>query len=461
MSYNEEQLGSSFRDPAGFVFFREGQLLRQINKSYQKHYDMLMISGLYEKLQNQQAIIAHQEVSNSSDSTAYKTIAPKKLPFISYPYEWCFGQLKDAALLTLEIQKIALDHGMTLKDASAYNIQFDQGKPTLIDTLSFETYKEGQPWQAYRQFCQHFLAPLALMHYSNMHAGRLSTIWLDGIPLDIAASFLPAKTKWRFSTMMHIHLHAKSQKHYERKETASTQAMMSKFQMLSLLDSLTTTIKKLKPHKQNTEWGDYYDRTNYSDDSIADKKIIVTQFIKQISPTSVWDLGGNDGHFSRVASELGIPTISFDIDPVAVEQNYQQVKAKKETHILPLVLDLTNPSPAIGWANAERDSLTARGPAHTLLALALIHHLAISNNVPFEKIAHYFSQLGNNLIIEFVPKSDSKVQFLLKSREDIFNSYDVQHFEESFQQYFSIVKKQQVMHSERIIYLMRKAHDQN
>ncbi len=189
MSHNETALGSSFRDPSGFVFFRDGQLLRQINRSYREHYDMFMSSGLYDGLQKQQAIVRHQEVENSTDTQAYKTIAPQQISFISYPYEWCFGQLKDAALLTLEIQKTAMEHGMTLKDASAYNIQFDQGKPILIDTLSFEKYQEGSPWQAYRQFCQHFLAPLALMHYSNMHAGRLSAIWLDGIPLEIASSF--------------------------------------------------------------------------------------------------------------------------------------------------------------------------------------------------------------------------------------------------------------------------------
>lgn len=456
MSDNETALGSSFRDPSGFVFFRDGQLLRQINLSYREHYDMFIDSGLYESLQKQQAIVRHQEVENGTDPQAYKTIAPQQISFISYPYEWCFGQLKDAALLTLEIQKIALEHGMTLKDASAYNIQFDQGKPILIDTLSFEKYHEGSPWQAYRQFCQHFLAPLALMHYSNMHAGRLSAIWLDGIPLEIASSFLPAKTKWRFSTMMHIHLHAKSQKHYERKEGKSAHTKMSKFQMLSLLDSLVGTIKKLTPHRQNTEWGDYYTRTNYSEESIDNKKAIVTSFIDKLKPSSVWDLGGNDGHFSRVASDQGIPTISFDIDPVAVEQNYQHVKEKKETHILPLVLDLTNPSPAIGWANAERDDLTTRGPAHTLLALALIHHIAISNNVPLAKIAYYLSQLGNNLIIEFVPKSDSKVQYLLKSREDIFVHYNEQDFEKSFGEYFSIEEKQQVLHSERTVYLMKR-----
>ncbi|MBI4836227.1 MAG: SAM-dependent methyltransferase [Candidatus Abawacabacteria bacterium] len=454
MSSNDNQLGSSFRDPSGFIFKSKGKIFRQINKSYQKHYDLLISSGLFAKLVNQKQLIAHNEVDASID--AYKIIEPEQIPFISYPYEWCFGQLKDAALLTLSIQKDALEHGMTLKDASSYNIQFLQGAPILIDTLSFESYQEGHPWQAYRQFCQHFLAPLALMHYSNIHAGRLSAIWLDGIPLEVAASFLPWKTKWKFSTLMHIHLHAKSQKHYERKDTNNQPAKMSKFQMLSLLDSLTSTIKKLTPHKQNTEWIDYYDRTNYSDESIEDKKRIVAQYINQLQPTSLWDLGGNDGHFSRLASDKNIPTISFDIDPLAVEQNYQQLKSKKEINLLPLVLDLTNPSPAIGWGNEERESLTARGPAHTLLALAIIHHLAISNNVPFEKIAHYFSQLGENLIIEFVPKTDSKVQYLLKTREDIFANYTKSAFEESFGNYFSIQKNQKVSHSERTIYLMKR-----
>lgn len=456
MSLAKAQSPASFRDTAGFIFTSEGQLFRQVNHVGQEGYDLLLSSGLYETLTKQGQLVTHQAVANTEDTKAYKTIQPEKIPFISYPYEWCFSQLKDAALLTLDIQKTAIEHGMTLKDASAYNIQFRKGKPLLIDTLSFEKYVEGQLWQAYRQFCQHFLAPLALMHYTDIHTGRLSQLWLDGIPLEIASHLLPWTTKWRFSTLMHIHMHAKSQKHYERKDTKASARHISKFQILSLLDNLTTTIKKLHPHRQKTEWSDYYNRTNYSDTSLLDKKSIVEKYLHQTTPTTVWDLGGNDGFFSRIASDQGIETISFDIDPFAVEQNYQQLKAKQEASILPLVLDLTNPSPAIGWGNEERDSLTNRGPAHTLLALAIIHHLAISNNLPFEKIAHYFSQLGSNLIIEFVPKTDSKVQYLLSSREDIFDNYTEQDFEKSFSQYFSIVEKQKVLNSERVVYLMKK-----
>lgn len=456
MDDHSNQVAASFRDPSGFVFKQNGRILRQVNKLYQSHYDHLMNSGLYKKLVEKKYLIDHTEAERTSNTDCYKIIKPEYIPFISYPYEWCFSQLKDAALLTLEIQRLALEHGMTLKDASAYNIQFLQGSPILIDTLSFEKYEDGQPWVAYRQFCQHFLAPLTLMQYTNMYVGKLSSIWLDGIPLEVAASFLPLRTKLRFSTLMHIHLHAKSQKHYERKNTTATKTKMTRFQVLGLLDSLTSSIKRLTPHKQNTEWGDYYDRTNYSDQSLENKKQIVAKFIEKLQPTSVWDLGGNDGHFSRVASDKNIPTICFDIDPVAVEQNYQQMKSKKETSILPLVLDLTNPSPAIGWDNTERDSLTTRGPAHTCLALALIHHLAISNNVPFEKIARYFSQLGEHLIIEFVPKSDSKVQYLLRTRKDIFPDYNEQAFEKGFALCFSIEDKQKVLNSERTVYLMRR-----
>ncbi len=458
MNSNTQEIRSSFRDPSGFVFKKDNKLLRQVNKSYQTHYDFLFSSGLYQKLVANKYLIPHTEVDLSTNEECYKVIEPEYIPFISYPYEWCFSQLKDAALLTLAIQKTALEHGMILKDASAYNIQFLRGSPVFIDTLSFEIYEEGKPWQAYRQFCQHFLAPLMLMHYTDIQAGKLSSVWLDGIPLDVASSFLPTRSKWHFSALMHIHLHAKSQKHYERKDTNSSPAKISKFQSLGLVDSLISTIKKLKPQKKLTEWGDYYQRTNYTDQSLEHKKTLVAQFIKQLSPSSVWDLGGNDGYFSRVASDQGIPTLSFDIDPQAVEQNYQQVKTKKETAILPLVLDLTNPSPAIGWNNSERDSLTSRGPTHTCIALALIHHLTISNNVPFEKTAQYFSQLGDHLIIEFVPKSDSKVQYLLRTRKDIFPDYNEKMFEKGFARYFAIENKTKVLNTERTIYLMKKHH---
>lgn len=166
-------------------------------------------------------------------------------------------------------------------------------------------------------------------------------------------------------------------------------------------------------------------------------------------------MGANNGLFSRLASNKNIPTIAFDIDPACVELNYREVLKNKEQDLLPLLLDLSNPSPGLGWQNEERDSLIGRGPADTVLVLALIHHLAISNNVPLEKIAELFSKICRSLIIEFVPKSDSQVQKLLMNREDIFYEYTQQCFESAFTKLFDIIQRTGIDGSERTLYFMK------
>lgn len=453
----QKKIASSFRDPSGFLFIRDGELFRQINKIYKEEYELLLSSGLYQKLITKKLLIDHQE-DDSLDfysSAGYKIIKPRHLDIISYPYEWSFSQLKDAALLTIQIQKLALEHGLSLKDASAYNIQFHHGQAIFIDTLSFEKYKEGQPWPAYKQFCQHFLAPLALMSYKDLYLGQLVRIFIDGVDLKLASKLLPNSSKLNFSLLTHIHLHAKSQKHYADKKIKA-QRKISKQTILALIDSLESAVKKLKFPPTSTEWGEYYSFTNYSDKAFDYKKELVEEFLEKLKPKNVWDLGGNTGIFSRLASDKNISTICFDIDLIAVEKNYLYAKKNKEKNILPLFLDLTNPSPSLGWANQERDSWQNRGPADTLMALALVHHLAISNNLPFDKIASYFSSLGHNLIIEFVPKSDSKVEKLLSTREDIFSEYDQSHFEEAFSRYFNIQDTKNIKDSKRVLYLMTK-----
>jgi len=449
----------SFRDPSGFVFTRNGDIFRQVNICYREEYDLLKSSGLYAELTTAGLMVTHEELPvDSSDGNAYKLLKPGKVPFISYPYEWCFSQLKDAALLTLDIQKRSLAHGMSLKDASAFNIQFVDGRPVFIDTISFERYQEGSPWVAYRQFCMHFLAPLALMSYCDIRLGEWFRASVDGVPLDLAASLLPFRSRLHPSLFMHIHMHAKSQKRYAGKEIESKKlaAGMSKFALLALVDSLVGAVKGLDWKPEGTEWADYYQDTNYSPAGLSRKKELVTEYLKYSAAKSVWDLGANDGTFSRVASSLGIETVSFDIDPACVEKNYRAVKSGKEKHLLPLYQDLTNPSPGIGWASKERASLAARGPCGLAMALALIHHLAISNNVPLRLIASYFASLCSWLIIEFVPKEDSQVQRLLATRTDIFDGYDVDGFESEFQRSFEIVRKAAIKDSCRQIYLMKR-----
>lgn len=442
----QQKVKSSFRDPSGYVYEENGKIYRKISESYLDTYNYLMKSGLYEELITQELIIPHKEMD-------FNVIKPNMV-FISYPYEWSFSQLKDAAIATLKIQQTALKFGMSLKDSSAYNIQFYKGKPVLIDTLSFEKYQEGSMWIAYKQYCQHFLAPLALMSYVDLRLSSLLKNYIDGIPLDLAAEILPCRAKFNLGIYLNIFVHAKSQKQHQA-DAKGVQGSITKFQLEALIDSLLSCTSKLKPKTQSTEWENYYTFTNYDDKSFEQKKNLVAKFIEQISPKKVWDLGGNIGIFSRIAADKEIDTVSFDIDPLAIEKSYLTVKEKNEQNILPLLLDLTNPTPAIGFANEERDNILQRAKdIDCIMILAVIHHLAISNNLPFEKIAEYFSRMGKHLIIEFVPKEDSQVKILLATREDIFPNYNVEGFEQAFSNYYNIKEKQPIDGSQRILYLM-------
>ncbi len=459
----EVQLDSaSFRDPSGFIFSFENAIYRQVNQSYREEFDLLHESGLYDQLVAQELLVAHQEVSLDLASTqqAYKIIKPEHIPYISYPYEWSFSQLKDAALLTLKIQKMALAKELSLKDASAYNIQFLKGKPVFIDTLSFEKYKDG-PWVAYKQFCQHFLAPLALKVYCDRRMAQLLRTNIDGIPLDLASKLLPRRSWLNFSLMAHLHLHAKMQSKYSdaaREETkTSTKLSMNKSKLVAMIDQLESCVKRLKWSQEKTEWGDYYADTNYQDESMSHKRELVATYLQKVDAAHglrVIDMGANNGEFSRIAANYAEVVVSQDIDEVAVEKNYLFSQHQKETKILPLLQDLVNPSPAIGWANQERMSLCERGGVDVVMALALIHHIAISNNVPLSHIAHFFARMGRNLVIEFVPKEDSQVERLLATREDIFPNYTQAGFEAAFAEYFNVQESTPVKGTKRTLYLM-------
>jgi ribosomal protein L11 methylase PrmA len=461
-------LPSSFRDPSGFIFTHNNILYRQVNQCYAADFDQLTDSGLYDALVKSEYLIPHEVLTDddasvlSSATGVYRIIKPQPILTISYPYEWCFSQLKDAALLTLKIQLIAMRFGMTLKDASAYNIQFHHGKPVFIDTLSFEKYEEGKPWVSYKQFCQHFLAPLALMSRTDVRLSQLMRNYIDGIPLDLASRLLPKRSYLNFSLLSHIHLHAKTQQKFAGRGEAEASAPVirpiSKKALTAMIGSMRSAVTGFKWKLPDTEWGNYYEATNYDNQAMQHKVQLVREFIDLVEPKPalVQDLGANTGQFSKVAADAGYSVISQDIDPVAVEKNYLNAVASNETGVLPLLLDLTNPSPALGWNLEERMSFLQRSNGNLVLALALIHHLAISNNVPLELIAKFFSGIASSVVIEFVPKADSQVKRLLASRVDIFSSYDEAGFESAFAAYFEVRRKEPIQDSERTLYLMSR-----
>lgn len=460
---NDGPVPSSFRDPSGFLFHREGRLYRQVNSVYQEDYDYLIQSGLYAHLAASNLLIPHTEadIAPEEPSTAYKIIRPQELPFISYPYEWCFSQLKDAALTTLTIQKAALKFGMSLKDASAYNIQFYQNKPIFIDTLSFEKYSPDKPWVAYQQFCRHFLAPLLLTKYVDARLNKLLINFIEGIPLELAIRLLPKQSFLRMGTFLHIWLQGRIESRLVNQKTHGKERQLKPGSLELIIDSLTSYVKRIKFKLPKTEWGSYYDETNYSEAAWLDKRALLADFLQTIKPSCVWDIGANDGSLSRIASEMGAFTLCFDLDPAAVEKNYRECVKNLETNIFPLIVDIANPSPAIGWSNRERLSLLERSAADTLLALALLHHLAFTYNLPFSHIAGLFQQLCRHLIIEFIPKHDSQVQMMLAQRADIFPHYSQEAFEIEFGRYFDLVTRKEIKDSERLMYLFKKKNNNN
>ena len=438
----------SFRDPTGFVFTHDGRLYRQINAGYEHAFVTLHESGLYDELAREGLLVPHEEVPlRLADAPpAHAVIAPERIAFISYPYEWCFGQLKAAALLTLDIQRRAVARGLVLRDASAYNVQFRGARPIFIDTLSVGLLTPGEPWVAYRQFCQHFLAPLALVAGVDPSLGQLSRVHLDGVPLDLARRLLPARWRLRPGLLMHLDMHSRSAargqaQHDGRAPTRD--ASMGTTALLGLVDSLRRTVEGLRWNPPDTLWSTYRMNTNYTEAGAAHKQRIVAEALEQLSRTAqcfrdsvAWDLGANDGVYSRIAAEAGARVIAFDLDPAVVEHHYRACVADDSRPILPLVQDLTNPSPSLGWHHGERRALLDRGPADVALALALLHHLVIGGGVPLAEVARFFHAACRHLIIEFVPKTDSQVRRMLALREDTFPDYTPEGFAAAFAPYF-------------------------
>jgi hypothetical protein len=454
---NGQPTAGSFRDPSGFVFERDGTLYRQVNLSYREEYDRSVESGLERSLIDGGWLIPHLEVDEEPCDArrAYKVLRPDRVPFISYPYEWCFGQLKAAALLTLGLHRRSMAHGMSLKDASAFNVQFLGGRPIFIDSLSFQAYRDGEPWVAYGQFCRHFLAPLALMSRGDVRLNQLLRPSLDGIPLDLASRLLPWQTRLDPRLLVHLHLHARAERDFSGGDRTPKPRAFSRRAMFGLLDHLESAIESLRWEPRGTEWADYYDATNYTDAATDHKLALVAEFLDEVRPSVVWDLGANTGRFSRLAAERGAYTVALDVDPACVERHFLDLIDRGEPDILPLRIDLTNPSPALGWDHRERLSLIDRGPADVGLALAVVHHLAISGNVPLGRVASFLRRACRSLIIEFVPKEDSQVRRLLATRPDIFDEYTRDGFESAFVEHFAIDRAEPIAGSERTLYLMR------
>lgn len=453
---NHQLHPASFKDPSGFVFHATGILYRQVNRSYGTNWDLLMSSGLYQELVKKKQLIPHQEIDANLTGTAewYKTLQPQPIPYISYPYEWCFEQLRDAALLTLSIQQTALKYGMSLKDATPFNIQFVQGKPIFIDTLSFDVYNPEQPWVAYRQFCQCFLFPLYLEHYLKKDVQKILSCYIDGIPVDVTARLLPWKSNLSLGVWLHVYLQNTVQR--SKKDGGNT-VQFQKKKLLDLISHLEGILQKFPAERTyKTTWNNYYDDTIMSQEYLQEKEKTFRQFCEGLSIKTALDLGANDGHFSKILAARGIQIVSTDVDGQCINRLYHEVKKQDTPNILPLILDISNPSPAIGFHNKERASFHQRIQTDLVLALALVHHLVIGKNIPLHLLADYFNDIAPRLIIEFVPKQDPKVQQMLKSRLDVFEDYTEEHFIACFSKYFNTIAAVKIAGTHRILYHLER-----
>ena len=456
MADSFHQHPSSYRDPAGFIFYKNDILYRQVNQVFKKDFDYFINSGLYRHLVENKLLLRHQSFNENLTGLPewHITIQPELIPFISYPYEWCFDMFKQAALVTLQTAKQAMNFGMMLRDASAYNIQLLQGKMVFMDSLSFELYDETKPWIAYRQFCEHFFAPLALMHYLKQPLQNLFIAYPDGIPLNIATAMLPIKSKLNLHTYLHLHFQSSISKktQIEKQKTKP----FSKQRMKNLLQSLEEGIKSFSFSQSNTPWSAYYEEAKLRGDYVGLKKQVINDWLNKLAFNTVLDAGSNEGEFSELAASRSTYVVSTDLDHGAISKLYYKIQQKNISKIHPLIMDLSSPSPAIGVNNKERLSFLERCKVDLTLALALIHHLALGNNIPFKNIAEMFCNITRYLIIEFIPENDEKIELMTLHKKNLLTGYSQENFLSAFKNYFSVLNTKEIGDSGRTLFLMER-----
>lgn len=449
---------ASFRDPAGYIFYRNDEPYRYISPSYYETYRRLHASGLYQALLDKGYIVPVQEIAEEMTPLGPALIVkPQEIPFISYPYEWSFSQLKEAAICTLEVQKLALGFGMQLKDASVYNVQFIGTKPVFIDTLSFKEWQSDVPWIAYKQFCHHFLAPLSLCAFVDVRLNSLFISHLDGIPLDLAKKLLPKRAYFSFSRFLHIWLHERFQQKSSQIAAGDRKKGVCSIQTaLGLVESLEGAISGLVLKKSHTTWHEYYTGDSYQKEGFEEKNSYVERLLSELAPNRLWDLGSNNGHFTELVSKYAKYSIAFDFDTNCIEDMYKRLRKKNCSTILPLQMDLANPSPGIGWEGKERKAFLERGTCDVALALALIHHLLVTAAIPLARLVNFFATIATHVIIEYVPPSDPKFRQICITNQNDFSYFTEAVFEEAFMKSFELKAKFPITTSSRVLYHFQK-----
>jgi hypothetical protein len=447
----------SYKDSSGFVNIGDHFVRRYINVSYAPQYDYVMRSGLYQKLVAEGLLIPHTEcIPDGLEAKQYHAvIAPEFVSYVSFPYEWPASQWKEVVQSFLKINSISIEYGMILKDATPFNFTFHQGRCVFLDTLSFDFYTEGEPWIAYRQFVEMMLGPLALICFNSSEWPRLLAVNIDGFDLPFISKHLPVRSYFNMTTLFHIHWHSKY-RHTKRKGLLQ-RGYFNRQKLQLLWEMLSDSIGKLKVKAAGSDWQNYYDTAITSEEYTKYKERVVTNWLQELQPDEVIDLGANNGKFAVIASHTAKKVLAVESDHDCMDQLYETIREKEIKNITPIISDITQPTPGVGWNNREHASLLERLNCDCLLALAVVHHLCISKNVPLPFIARLFAGITRKYaLVEFVPKSDPKIEAMLANRKDLFDGYTEELFTDAFGNYFILVKKENCICSDRKLFLWKK-----
>lgn len=463
------QEAGSFRDPAGHVLISDNRVFRSINEVAREDYEAIRDKGALARAIKQGYLIDFNELAKSDWpldvlDAAYLVEHPR-IPYISYPYEWSFSQLKAAALHHLDFQLTLLESDVVLSDATAYNIQFIGSKPVFIDLLSLRRYKKGEFWSGHRQFCEQFLNPLLLRALNGISHNSWFRGSLEGISTADLARLIPFSKKFSWNVMSQVILLGKLEQKVinapdKLVEKARSRRELSKAAYRGLLSQMRNWISKLVPAgREKTVWGDYAHTHTYTSKEAALKRQFVKDFVVATKPKTLVDIGCNTGDYSVAALEAGAEyVIGFDFDQKTIDLAFSRA-IDQQLPFLPLFLDAANPSPDQGWRQAEREGFMGRTKADALVALAFEHHLAIAKNIPIQQVVQWLVNIAPHGVIEFVPKSDSTIQKMLALREDIFCDYNIETFETHLKKLSKIVQKQVVSESGRCLFWYQRSEN--
>jgi ribosomal protein L11 methylase PrmA len=449
----------SFRDRRGRIFYRSGRVFRTVMPVALNDYEFVRATGIIDSLVAEKKLVGETVVDGSllgkHGADASLVLEHPRLPFISYPYEWPFPALKAAALLHLDIQLAALEKDVALTDATAYNVQFIGSNPIFIDSLSFRRYADGEYWAGHRQFCEQFINPLLLRSVAGIPYNTWYRGSLEGIPTEDLSKVLPWTSRLSWNVLTNVFMQARLQRTHDSFDAIEKvkARKLPRIGFEQILHSLQKWVAGLEPKSDgNTTWQDYASDNSYADDETIKKRRFVADFVNNVRPELILDVGCNTGDYSAVALGNGAKlAIGFDFDHGALDFGFARTQ-RESLNFLPLHLDAANPSPMQGWSQRERQGFRERANGDAVLGLALIHHLAIARNLPLEEVIGWLIDMAPQGVIEFVPKHDPMVQRLLQMREDLFDDYDKDSFEKHIRNRARIMKSETVSSSGRVLY---------